>query len=479
METQISFLQNIWPDLPPHLQVHFNTVLSKLNTKIEAATTLADGAIGQRNHEMLTANIFGKIGKLHRGRLTFSVQDCLDKTIEDIKSWQQDMLDPSWFQLLRVSNPNIDNFIIRQTAVQPDSLTYLQDLRACVRQAVKGAVANEASDGSMFIPEIALKSDRDAIQYSTAQTVVEDASGSYIIVDNVPCIAVADQKETSDDVHHLAKLLSKIDPRVFCLLNCTGVIKHLNRNGTISSFDFIFARPSNLRNPRSLRQVLLENNQRVSLNKRLEVAQQLAKAVMFIHSVKLVHKNIRPEVVLSFPGPQTDFEQAFLVGFEKFRPIGANSTRSGDSLWERNLYRHPSRQGVRPEQDFTMQHDIYSLGVCLLEIGLWCSFLSWTPNAKSPELGKELNIAENLKNLSPLKKANKIKEIFITMAHDMLPGKMGQRYATITLACLKCLDRGNTGFGDVEDLEDEEGILVGVCYMEKVGLSCSEIMSAY
>ena len=28
------------------------------------------------------------------------------------------------------------------------------------------------------------------------------------------------------------------------------------------------------------------------------------------------------------------------------------------------------RQGVHPEEQLVMQHDIYSLGVCLLEIGL-------------------------------------------------------------------------------------------------------------
>ncbi|KAH0565581.1 hypothetical protein GP486_001031 [Trichoglossum hirsutum] len=275
----INFLQRIWLDLPPRLQTHFNIVLSMLNTKIEAATTLVDRATDRQNHKALTANVFGKSGKLHRGRFTFSVQGCLEKTIQDMASWQRDMLDPSWFQLLPVSNPTIDHVITRHTTTQSNSFAYLRSLRVRVREAVKGAVG--------------------------------DASRSRIIVDIVPYMPVADQKRTSDGVHHLAKLLSKIDPRVFCL-PCTGVVKHLDEGGNISSFDFIFALPPDLRNPRSLRQVLLESDQRVSLNKRLDVAQQLAKTVMFIHSVKLVHKNIRPEVVLSFSGPQANFEQIFL-----------------------------------------------------------------------------------------------------------------------------------------------------------------------
>lgn len=51
---------------------------------------------------------------------------------------------------------------------------------------------------------------------------------------------------------------------------------------------------------------------------------------------------------------------------------------AGDMSWDRNVYRHPLRQGNDPVDRYRMQHDIYSLGVCLLEVGLWESFVEYT-----------------------------------------------------------------------------------------------------
>lgn len=36
------------------------------------------------------------------------------------------------------------------------------------------------------------------------------------------------------------------------------------------------------------------------------------------------------------------------------------------------------------------------------------------------------------------------------------------------ISCLTCLDSANNGFGDEKDLIDEDGILVGVRFIEKV-----------
>lgn len=49
-----------------------------------------------------------------------------------------------------------------------------------------------------------------------------------------------------------------------------------------------------------------------------------------------------------------------------------------------------------------------------------------------------------------------------------LPSAMGPVYAEIAVACLMCLDRGNNGFGNEEGFMDEDGILVGVHYVEEV-----------
>ncbi|CAG8970828.1 hypothetical protein HYALB_00001616 [Hymenoscyphus albidus] len=68
------------------------------------------------------------------------------------------------------------------------------------------------------------------------------------------------------------------------------------------------------------------------------------------------------------------------------RTQGKNHCQLGDETIERNLYRHPSRQGAIPADEFIMQHDIYNLGVCLLEIGLWESFVTYDSNDSNATL---------------------------------------------------------------------------------------------
>jgi hypothetical protein len=46
--------------------------------------------------------------------------------------------------------------------------------------------------------------------------------------------------------------------------------------------------------------------------------------------------------------------------------------------------------------------------------------------------------------------------------------RMGSRYHNVVVTCLTCLDPGNFDFGDEDDFEDENGIEVGIRYIEKV-----------
>ena len=112
------------------------------------------------------------------------------------------------------------------------------------------------------------------------------------------------------------------------------------------------------------------------LQDRLNLAQSIAKSVIFLHNSGIVHKNISPDVIIVFnKEDDSDMGVSALVGFEKFRFQDRKTLLRGDKAWEKNLYRHPTRQGIRPEDAYSMRHDIYSLGVCLLEIGLWTTFV--------------------------------------------------------------------------------------------------------
>ena len=113
-----------------------------------------------------------------------------------------------------------------------------------------------------------------------------------------------------------------------------------------------------------------------------------------------------------------------------------------------------------------MQHDIYSLGVCLLEIGLWESFVEASDPAKP---GTILKISEQLAMRNSLKAAVEIKKILVEMAKTLLPRLVGLQFTDVVLSCLTCLDSEATNmFATEKDLYDQDGILVGVVFIEKI-----------
>lgn len=63
-----------------------------------------------------------------------------------------------------------------------------------------------------------------------------------------------------------------------------------------------------------------------------------------------------------------DYSQPWVLGFEHSRPEIDFSGGSADVCLDRDIYRHPHRQGI-PQRPFIKLHDIYALGVILLEIG--------------------------------------------------------------------------------------------------------------
>lgn len=121
-----------------------------------------------------------------------------------------------------------------------------------------------------------------------------------------------------------------------------------------------------------------------------------------------------------------------------------------------------------------MQHDIYSLGVTLLEIGLWQSFLLEIDETFEELYPNPILNPINTDNPhNPLGPAARTKTRFEELARTSLPVRMGKRYSDIVLSCLKCLDKGDEseqeGFGvGISEVEDSDGIVIGVRFIENV-----------
>ncbi|OQD73726.1 hypothetical protein PENDEC_c014G04212 [Penicillium decumbens] len=188
-----------------------------------------------------------------------------------------------------------------------------------------------------------------------------------------------------------------------------------------------------------------------SLNDRFSMAYTLALTLSNVHASSWVHKNIWSRGILLFletsSGVSTSglYEHrlsfsstgnkiiSYLSDWGYARSVQQGTDMRSDFEVEPNLYRHPSRQG-RPTQQFSRLHDIYALGVVLLEIGLWVT-LSRLMEVK----------IRDAKDSGRLPRPKKVAEDLMMLAAQGLPKEMGIGYTRAVLACLKGDFRGTEG----------------------------------
>ncbi|RFU34710.1 hypothetical protein B7463_g1635, partial [Scytalidium lignicola] len=536
-EAQINFLKRISTTLDPVYCDVQSRVLSQLEGKLKTATLTMDQLIlhekkekeeteQKQEFDMKTmTKALEKMASRKKVKYAFKKEN-LEAIRDDLENWQN-RFDPSWILTMLITDSLVDEQL-KQEEKKPQHTKFIMAAKG-VRDAARESISvSNPRDGGIFKPNTILSLNETPIPFSSALLCQLSGSEDRVLVDTMICNAIADMNRTMRDVRKLAHILSQVEPSTFGLLTCIGVVKpsistskeqpQEQANAKLSTFKFLFSIPHSLARPKSLRALLIESNPWYSLESRYNLAKQLVNSILYIHSSQFVHKNIRPETTIIFEkeGKATGSELgvSFLVGFENFRPAEGMTYRTGDGIWQHDLYRHPTRQGTRPEEEYQMQHDIYSLGVVLLEIGLWKSFISYgsqsshsVPPSFSPTNGaKPESVSNSLHENNPIppafvteqqgekdtrKRATAIKDRLVLLALEKLPAKMGNKYTDIVLLCLRCLDRENWssaveiegarenrgergGFGDV-DMLDEDGIVVGVKYIERILLKVQEI----
>jgi len=115
-------------------------------------------------------------------------------------------------------------------------------------------------------------------------------------------------------------------------------------------------------------------------------------ALAKFHSIGWLHQGIQSRnvcFIASAVGGAIAYSKPFLLGFSRSRGVGDDSFTDDDLLI--NLYRHPERWEPQAKNRQTAIHDIYSLGIVLLEIGLWKTATELLGTGKS---SKPFNIDE-------------------------------------------------------------------------------------
>ncbi|KAK4962615.1 hypothetical protein LTR10_000242 [Elasticomyces elasticus] len=454
---QIEFIERTWTSLRIEHQANQAEILTLLNNKLKYAERKVQGLV-KKDKEPTNER-----PKVKRWKYVF-LKSYLDNVINDLAKWQT-LYDPSWFLIMTIASSVIDAELRKPGSSRSSEETAILDSAKGVREAA-ALKSTPDFEKNVFLPAIE-RADLARIRYSSALVMRRPTSSSISIIEIVPCPTGDYVGDATRDIRRLASKLRRVDPKTFGILQCRGAIKiYANQGARLTSFHVVFKAASS-GEPHTLREHLTNHTDH-TLTERLIVAKRLATSVSYVHTLGFVHKNIRPENILGFSSDDEKLGAFYLVGFEHIRRADGKTYMRGDEELEKNLYRHPERQGSLPEEVYVMQHDIYSLGVCLLEIGLWNTFVTYnakTDIVEAPGPALELSLEELRR-----KKPYAIKEHLVALAKRRLPQLMGEIYTEVVISCLRCLDSDSLDYGDEEDAEEkaDDETLVGIQFIEQV-----------
>lgn len=153
-----------------------------------------------------------------------------------------------------------------------------------------------------------------------------------------------------------------------------------------------------------------------SLGERFRISAELAATVSGIHGFGWVHKGISSHSIIISNNTNGDGQIPHLIGWCYAREQDGQTTKVNPIVDRAsNLYRHPKRQG-HPSEKFMIRHDIYSLGVVLVEVALWKTMDEMCEGVYSPI---------------------KIRETLLERTRGEVPWLMGERYAEAVRRCLE------------------------------------------
>ncbi len=183
-----------------------------------------------------------------------------------------------------------------------------------------------------------------------------------------------------------------------------------------------------------------------SLTARLALMRKLTQAVEKLHAVNWLHKGLCSENVVFFPGHDVGdvLTEPYLSGFDYSRPgLEASMSSNPVTTAAEDLYRHPAVQGGPQEGSsrslgYRKRHDLYSLGVVLVEIARW--------NTIAAVLG-----IENEQNAKVRDALGARSKLLSAEQSGHLRGTVGDAVSDAIRACLV----GLTAF-DLADMDREE-----------------------
>lgn len=363
-----------------------------------------------------------------------------------------DSLQRAWVnELLRTASRDVSQLNLLEAASEG---TYQQLNASANLKQLKINLDLEAEQPRKFIASAELKIPKSALQLKSTTSrgkhhaTLQKGKSQEVIVEWMPFDPEADMETKMvlyQRMDFLARMLHSASNRHPDLhtIDCTGYYD----DSAHERLGLVYLPPpsSNHSNYFTLKQVLTEQDtyKLPDLGSRFDLAACLAISLWSLHSLDWLHKAFSSENVLffqderpksppptpssqlskfDFSAPAVSLANPRIVGFASSRPdhnqemtvVSRNETSA-------DLHRHPLSLGACHEK-YRKPFDIYSLGVMLLEIGMWKPVKTF---------------------YSPRYSIQEFREKMLERAVPILAQKVGKRYQEVVRTCLERGDKDN------------------------------------
>lgn len=247
-----------------------------------------------------------------------------------------------------------------------------------------------------------------------------------VLVEHKPIVHHQDAMDApkDDDVLRLASSLLLAGELQLGTLPFVGYFKNGSTEPPQYAFLFRYPEKALESSPISLHDVIASASDENVLRGRFIIAYRVAMSLYTFHTDNWIHMSVRSQSIAFFRdhGNSMMYEAPYLINFEYSRPANHGTTWTWDQDDEKNLYRHPDRQGP-PVKSFDKTHDAYALGVVLLEIGLW-------------QTASELRTVARKAASSTGFDRYSLRTAYVASAKQQLPRLMGCAYQNAVVTCL-------------------------------------------
>ncbi|OSS46283.1 hypothetical protein B5807_08551 [Epicoccum nigrum] len=435
------------------VQIKINLELAEWASSLEDVDPVVKASIGDYITKLRTvlievehclSSMVDKDGQLRRFYFTVVVERKAQHIVKNLKSWQVD-----FFNVIHLIEPK------RRVLPSDVSLPWNRYRpKSCSRMPAR--------------PDLLV---------GTAE-IIRDNYATAISV-------LVEQKEIHDEntVSNIREVAAILASRSYANASGGGILKCLgyrlqDQQDRSQGYELVFELPTNAPKLRVLNEAIMADQGagsgvRHSLDSRYRLARQLCDIVFSVFASGLVHKNIRTNTILlaveddnnsssnnnnsnkSLPTtpPTPELGNPYLTTWTLLRKAASLTSGPGAPGTHSDLYRHPKRQGIQPEQRYNFGHDLYSLGGVPAGGGA----VGAVPRAvvvvvvvrkRKRRGGIGIGpVQERGGAAAPRRRTTCAQRRAAALARTEMPRRLGTAYAELVVACLTCLEGG---MGDAE-----------------------------